>query len=405
MSQSVLIIGAGHGGSTLAASLRQAGFEGDIQLIGAEPSLPYHRPPLSKTYLVGDQTLEKMAIRPAQFYQDQHIDMRVGTEVVALDIAAHQAELDSGETLEWGNLVFATGSAVRRLPAPGADLDGIHYLRTLADADRIKADMEDAQAITIVGGGYIGLEMAASLRKAGKAVRILEMEQRILQRVTSEPMSAFYHGVHTSQGVEIFTEKTLSEFAAKHGRVCAALCQDGDEFPTDMAIIGIGVVPVTALAEAAGIKCENGILVDERCRTSATDVWAIGDCTNHPNPKYGRRMRLESVPNAMEQARVVADNILGKDRTHDSIPWFWSDQYDLKLQMAGFSAGADDTAVRGDVGERKFARFYWREGALIGVDAVNSPQEFMLCRKLLATGATPDPKLLTDPSTNLKSLL
>ena len=403
MSSSVLIVGASHGGVSLAAALRQSGYAGKIHLIGAEPQLPYHRPPLSKTYLSGKPA--QTVLQPEAYYQKQEIDLRLGTSVTAIDVAKHSAELSSGEQLVWDDLVFATGSTARQLSVQGGGLAGVYYLRTMTDADRIKTHLATATAITLIGGGYIGLELAASLRQADKPVRILEMEQRILQRVTSPAMSAYYHQVHSRHGVEILTGKMLAKFSGESGRLSAAHCEGGDVFPTDMAIVGIGVQPAIGLAEHCGVDCDNGILVDERCRTSIANIWAIGDCTNHPNPTYQRRMRIESVPNALEQARVVADNLVGKDRTHDAIPWFWSDQYDLKLQMAGFSSGADTEVVRGREADDSFARFYWREGRLMGVDAVNAPKEFVTCRKLLASGASVDPEKIADPNTDLKTLV
>lgn len=402
---SLLIVGASHGGVAVAASLRQQGFDGQITIVGAETALPYQRPPLSKTYLSDKQSPEQILLRPEDFYQRNDINLRLGTKVIVFDAGEKKAELDTNETLSWDELVLATGSRVRQLTVPGIELDNVFYLRTLADADRIRKAMDTCQTVTIIGGGYIGLEMAASLRKAGRLVNVLEMEKRILQRVTSGQMSRFYHQVHTGQGVRIHTEKMLTELTGKNGRVAEVVCADGTRLATDMVVVGVGVLPETGLAEAAGLDCDNGILVDEQCRTSTPCVWAIGDCSNHPNKIYGRRLRLESVPNAMEQARVVAGNLTGKTTAHQSVPWFWSDQYDLKLQMAGFSAGADTEVLRGNEQQYNFARFYWQQGRLIGVDAVNCPQDFVLCRKLLGSGMQIDPDSLSDPEVELKSLL
>lgn len=405
MAKSVLVIGASHGGTAVAASLRQQGFHGQLTLVGSEASLPYNRPPLSKTYLSEKQSSEQILLRPESFYARNKIDLCLNTQVTDINLAQKKAQLSTGDTLSWDELVFATGSRVRKLAAPGAELDNVFYLRTLEDANFIRKAMDKCQSAVIVGGGYIGLEIASSLRKAGKAVTVLEMEKRILQRVTSEPMSRFYQQVHVDQGVVIHTEKMLAELTGENGQVKYAVCTDGTRLPTDMVIVGIGVLPVIDLPEEAGIDCDNGILVDEHCQTSAPSVWAIGDCSNQPNKMYDKRLRLESVPNAMEQARVVASNLIGRKAVHQSVPWFWSDQYDLKLQMAGFSTDADSEVVRGSEQSRSFARFYWKKGRLMGVDAVNRPQEFVLCRKLLQSGTTVDPDKLGDPTVDLKSLL
>lgn len=405
MPKEILIIGCGHGGIQAASSLRQNGFDGRLLLISSDASLPYQKPPLSKAFLSRDMTDEQLLIRPKSFYQNQQIELLIGATVKNIDSQAKTIQLDDGTGMNWDELILATGSVPRRLSIPGAELDGVFYLRTLQDSEQIRNALDQAHKIAIIGGGYIGLEVAASARKANKKVTLLEAENRILKRVTSEFMSDFYQSVHQSHQVDIRTQTAIVDLQGKNGRVKQVRTDDGEVFPADIVIVGIGVMPAIQLAEAAGIDCDNGILVDNTCRTSVEHVWAIGDCTNHPNPIFKRRLRIESVPNAMEQARVVAANLTGQKKLHHAVPWFWSDQYHLKLQMAGFSSGADTEVLRGDKESEKFARFYWKDGALSGVDSVNCPQEFMFCRKLIEQAIKVEPAQLADPDIELKSLL
>lgn len=397
----IIIVGGGHAAGQAAASLRQEGFQGRITLIGEEPHIPYQRPPLSKQYLAGEQGLERVYLRPDKFYADKGIAVQAGVRVEAIDRAARRVTTSEGQALAYDRLLLATGSIVRRLHLPGAELDGVHYLRTIADADAIKADMAPGKTAVVVGGGYIGLEVAAVCVAAGLQVHVLETEQRVLQRVTTPSMSAFYQSLHEGRGVQIHTSAQVTGFLGD-GRVTAVQCGERS-FAADLAVVGVGILPDTALAEAAGLDCDDGILVDERCRTSDPNIYAAGDCTNHPNPLLGRRLRLESVPNAMEQARVAAANLCGKERTYAAVPWFWSDQYELKLQMAGFSADGEEAVLRGDQAANQFAVFYLKDGAVVAADAVNSPKEFMLCRRLI--GQKADAAALANPATDLKSLL
>jgi 3-phenylpropionate/trans-cinnamate dioxygenase ferredoxin reductase subunit len=399
-----VVIGAGHAAGQAVASLRQDGFDGAIDLIGDEPHLPYQRPPLSKQYLSGEQGLDKVYLRPAAFYDERKITLHLGKRAESIDRAGHRVTLGDGATLQYDKLLLATGSRVRVLNIAGSNLQGIHYLRTIADVDAIRAEFAPGRRIIIVGGGYIGLEVAAVAVKAGLSVTVLEMEDRILKRVTTEAMSAFYHQLHTGRGVNIRTSAKVSGFAGT-GRIDAVLTDTGERLPADLAIVGIGIIPNVELAAAAGLACDNGILVDDHCRTADPDVYAAGDCTNHPNALLGRRLRLESVPNAMEQARVAAVNMNGGDATYASIPWFWSDQYELKLQMAGFSADSDQAVVRGDPASNQFATFYLKNGVVVAVDAVNSPRDFMACRQMVDKRSRPDPAKLADPKTPLKELM
>ena len=319
----------------------------------------------------------------------------------SIDTGAQTLTTDAGDTIAFEKLLIATGSRPRKLNIPGSDFAGVHYLRTIADVDAIRAEFAPGKKLVIVGGGYIGLEVASVGIQAGLEVHVLEMEERILQRVTTPEMSEYYHALHEGRGVHIHTNTMVSGFA---GDESISSVQSGDqEFAADVAVIGIGIVPNVEVAESAGIKCDNGVVVDEGCATSAANVYAAGDCTNHPNPLLDRRLRLESVPNAMEQARVAAANMCGGEKTYASIPWFWSDQYELKLQMVGFSADGDSQILRGDKAANKFAVFYLKDGKVVAADAVNSPKEFMLCKQLV--GKPVDAGVLADPDSDLKALL
>ena len=397
----VVIIGAGHAAGQAAASLRQAKYAGDITIVGDEAHIPYQRPPLSKAYLKGDQSADKVYLRAESFYADRNIAMKLSTRATAIDTTAKTVALSSDETLHYDHLLISTGSRPRKLSIDGSDLPGIHYLRTMDDVDGLRDGMQADANLVIVGGGYIGLEVAAVGRELGLNVHVLEMEERILQRVTTPEMSAYYHQLHEGRGVNIHTNTAVTGFAGD-GKVQEVLCGD-KRFPADIVIVGIGIIPNTELAEAAGIVCDNGIVVDDHCCTSDPHVYAAGDCTNHPNPLLDRRLRLESVPNAMDQARVSTANMLGDDKTYAAIPWFWSDQYELKLQMVGFSADGDAQVLRGDMANNQFAIFYLKDGKVVAADAVNSPKEFMLCKQLV--GKSADPTMLADPEADLKALL
>jgi 3-phenylpropionate/trans-cinnamate dioxygenase ferredoxin reductase subunit len=399
----MVIIGAGHAAGQAAASLRQEKYEGPITIIGDEPHIPYQRPPLSKHYLSGEQAIDRVYLRPEKFYADKDITLKLGVRASAIDRQAHSVSLENGETVEYDKLILTTGSRPRLLNIEGSDLAGIHYLRTLEDVDAIREEMAPGKSLVIVGGGYIGLEVASVSVEAKLEVHVLEMESRILQRVTTPEMSNYYHQLHEGRGVNLHCDTAVTGFSGQDGRVTKVLCGDHVSFDADLVIIGIGIIPNVELAEAAGLKCDNGIVVDEHCQTSDPDIYAAGDCTNHPNPTLNRRLRLESVPNAMDQARVSAANVLGGNKVHDAMPWFWSDQYELKLQMVGFSADGDEHVVRGNVDENQFAVFYLNNGKVVAADAVNSPKEFMVCKQLI--GKAVDPALLANPETELKSLL
>ena len=398
-----IIAGAGHAGGQTAISLRQAGYEGRIIVCGAEPVPPYQRPPLSKKYLSGELALERVFLRPESFYPRNDIEFRLGNAVRRIDPDLRTVELGDGESLAFTDLVIATGSRPRRLDAPGADLGNIFYLRSLEDSDAIRNALEAGRRLVVVGGGYIGLEIASTARGLGLEVCVIEAADRILGRVTAPEMSDYYTRAHRARGVDIRLSTAVASFEG-NGMVRGVDC-GAETMPADIVVIGIGIVPDVELAASAGIRCDDGIVVDERCATSASHVYAVGDCTRHPNPIFGRSLRLESVQNAVEQARTAAANIAGTPARYEQAPWFWSDQFDLKLQMVGMSQGYDTIVQRGSMDADDFAMFYLREGALIAVDSVNRPREFMACRKLVPARPCIDPARLADESIPMQEMV
>ena len=401
MEDTIVIVGASHAAAQAVDSLRREGHAGRIVLVGDEPQIPYQRPPLSKKYLSGEFEADRLWIRPREFYERLGIELMLGRRAIGLDRKARRLRLDDDSTVEYGRLLLATGSRARPATVPGAGLAGIHYLRSIADVDGIRAGLVSARRVVIVGAGYIGLECAASCVKLGLQVVVLEMAERVMSRVVAPEMSAFYTGEHRSHGVEVRLDEQVTAFEGT-GRVSAVRCADGSAHPTDLVIVGIGVLPNIELAEEAGIACDNGIAVDEHCRTSDPDVYAIGDCASQPSLRYGRRVRLESVDNAFEQAKTAAANLCGREVIHDKLPWFWSDQYDLKLQIVGLSAGYDRVVLRGDPAERAFSCCYLVGDELIALDAVNHVKDFMSARKLIAGRARFDLAKLADASVTLK---
>lgn len=406
----IVVIGGGQAAAQVCASLRQEKYTGEIVLIGDEPYVPYQRPPLSKQYLAGEQKEERLYLRSEKFYATQNIQLKLGTRVTRIDRDSKSVETNSGGSFTYSKLVICTGSRARKLKIEGSELEGIHYLRSLDDVNAIRKDMVPGKQLAIVGGGYIGLEVGAVAISAGLDVTIIEMEERILKRVTTPELSEFYNQLHTEKGIKIRTKTAVSGFKAKPGsaKVGSVSCTDDSEISADLVIVGIGIIPNTEIAADAGIQCDNGILVDDHCCTSDADIYAVGDCTNHPNALLKRRLRLESVPNAMEQARVTAANIQGNEKTYCSMPWFWSDQYDLKLQMSGFSTGADQHITRGSIADQKFLTFHLKAGVIVGVDSVNSPREFLACKKLVEQAARTaeklDPVRMADASIPIKEI-
>lgn len=401
MTRGIVIVGAGQAGATLAARLRNGGYEGPVTLIGDESAMPYQRPPLSKGYLLGEMELDRLYLRNHEFWDEQRITLRLGARVTAIDPAGRTVTLGD-ETLAYDDLALTTGSAPRRLPAAiGGDLGGVHTVRTLADIDAMRPEFRAGARLVIIGGGYIGLEAAAVAAKLGLTVTVVEMAPRILQRVASPETSDFIRALHRAHGVTILESTGLDRLTGD-GRVMAARLTDGREIPVDFVIVGVGITPNTALAEAAGLTLENGIRTDARGRTSDPHIWAAGDCASFPY--RGGRIRLESVGNAIDQSECVADNILGAGNDYQAAPWFWSDQYDLKLQIAGLNAGYDRIVTRpGDEGAVSF--WYYHGDRLLSVDAMNDARAYMIGKRLIEAGKSPDPAVITDPATNLKALL
>ena len=408
MDNGVLIIGAGYAAGELAIRLRQGGYENPVTMVGAEPHLPYHRPPLSKGFLSGKVPQDELLLRPEATYTKLGIDFIGGARVTGIDRAGHTATLDNGQVLAYAKLVLATGGHARRLSCAGADLAGVLTLRTLDDVTAIRARLSPGSRLVIIGGGYIGLEVAAVAIEQGATVTVVEAAPRVLARVAGAEISAFYEKAHRDAGVTVLTSQTVAALVAlpeDATHVGGVVLGSGQTLPADFVLAGIGLVPHTELAEAAGLQVQNGIWVDEYCRTEDPDVLAIGDCANHPCPFLGRRVRLESVPNALEQARVAADTIGGRLAPYAAVPWFWSDQYDLKLQAVGLADGHDQVVLRGSMEARSFVVFYLRQGTLIAADAVNKAGEFLVARRLVGASLRPDIATLADAGASLKALM
>ena len=384
-SRHIVIAGAGHAGGSVAAMLRQLGWTGAITLIGAEPLPPYQRPPLSKAWLKGEATAESLALRPAKFYPDATIDLRLNTSVTWIDRTARSVSLSDGGTLSYDTLILALGARARRLPIPGIELDGVLELRSAADADRLKAALHPGAKLAVIGGGYIGLEAAASARALGAEVTIVERESRVLARVACPILSDFFQSFHRARGVKIEVDAQVAALEGAGGRVTGVRLGDGRLIPCDAALVGVGAVANDELAREAGLTCQNGIVVDLSAHTGDPAIFAIGDCTSRPLPLYARVGRLESVPNALEQAKQAASLICGKPAPNPEVPWFWSDQYELRLQIAGMPFDAIEIVIRGDVAAGKFALFHLTEdGTVQAVEAVNASTEFMGGRRIIA---------------------
>lgn len=401
----VAIVGAGHGGAQAAVVLRQQGFEGTIAMIGRETEPPYERPPLSKEYLAREKPFERLYIRPPAFWAERGIEMILGREVIAVDAEARSVTLDDGDIVHYADLIWATGGDPRRLDCPGHDLEGVHAVRTRDDVDRIMAALDNVTHIAIIGGGYIGLEAAAVLTKLGKSVTLLEALPRVLARVAGPELSAFYEAEHRSHGVDLRTSVGVIAIEGDV-HVTGVRLADDNLLAADMVIVGIGVIPSVAPLIAAGANGSNGVLVDEFCRTSLPNIYAIGDCAAHANDfANGAAIRLESVQNANDQASVAAKSICGTPVPYRSTPWFWSNQYDLKLQTVGLSTGFDAAILRGDTGNRSFSVIYLKNGMVIALDCVNNVRDYAQGRKLVEARITVDPIKLADPSIPLKDLL
>ncbi|MAS59830.1 MAG: pyridine nucleotide-disulfide oxidoreductase [Gammaproteobacteria bacterium] len=392
-----VIVGASHAGVSLALQLRREGWEGPIQLVGAEKELPYHRPPLSKELLSGQKELDAIRLRPEKIYADNDIELLLGTTALKIDKEQRSLHLHDGRVLQYANLALCTGAKVRQLPL-ALDSERVLYLRTAADVAQLQALAQPGKHAVIIGGGYIGLEAAAVLRKMELEVTVLEMAPRVLARVTSQVLSDYLTSLHMMHGVSIKTSTQVNGIQ-DHEDKLQVVCNDNAEYLADFVLVGIGVGPNTTLAETAGVSLDDGIVVDEKGCTSVPHIFAAGDCTRHPNRFAGGNVRLESVQNANDQARVVAANMVGKASIYDAAPWFWSDQYDIKLQMAGLNSNYDSTVTRGDPTNAEnegFCVFYLRAGELVAVDSVARPKEFMAGKQLIARGITPDKANIAD---------
>ena len=399
----IVVIGAGQAGAACVAKLRGLGYEGAITMVGDEPVFPYQRPPLSKKYLLGELTLERLYLRPASFYQDNQITVHTGQRVQAIDRHAKSVQL-TNETLTYDHLVLATGSAPRRLPAAiGGDLRGVFTVRDLADADAMAPYFQPGAKVLIVGGGYIGLEAAAVAAAKGLQVVLVEMAPRILQRVAAPETSAYFRDLHSRHGVDIREAVGLQGLQGSDGHVSGATLSDGTELAVDFVIVGVGIAPATELAQAAGLELDNGIAADQHGRTSDPLIWTAGDCASFPH--QGGRIRLESVPNAIDMAECVAENIMGAEKTYVPQPWFWSDQYDVKLQIAGLNTGYDRVVAR--AGDKPGAASFWYfAGAqLLAVDAANDPRAYMIGKRLIDAGKTVPIDVVAEPASDLKALM
>lgn len=403
----VVIVGAGHGGAQAALALRQLKFKGSIALIGKEPEPPYERPPLSKDYLAGDKPFERILIRPARFWEERGVTLLTGREVTALDASAREVSLaSSGERIGYGHLVWAAGGEPRRLACAGGDLAGVHTVRSRADVDRMQAELAETRRVIVIGGGYIGLEAAAVLARFGKEVLVLEAMDRVLARVAGEPLSRFFEAEHRAHGVELRLGVAVECIEEREGRATGVRLSTGEVLPADMVIVGIGIAPAVEPLLSAGAAGGNGVEVDEHCRTSLAGVYAVGDCAAHRNAfANGALVRLESVQNANDQATTAARAIAGQPQPYHAVPWFWSNQYDLRLQTVGLSAGHDRIVLRGRPEERSFSLVYLREGRVIALDCVNAVRDYAQGRKLVEAGACLDPALLADASRPLKELI
>jgi 3-phenylpropionate/trans-cinnamate dioxygenase ferredoxin reductase subunit len=399
-----IIVGTGQAGFQTAASLRADGYLDPITLIGEEPHIPYQRPPLSKGFLLGKQDADSIELRPAAFFNDHQIILLAGERVRAISKGRQMVEIESGGQLSYDSLVLATGSSNRVLNVEGAELYGVLYLRSLAEAILIKEHLVSAQRVVVIGGGFIGLELAAVASQLGKDVTVIEALPRLMSRVVAPIISDFYRDYHTSQGVRILCGKSVTQIFGEGGKVRGVRLATGDYIPADLVLIGIGIIPNTELAAAAALPVSNGITVNEFLQTADPNIFAIGDCAEYPNHFAGGRVRLESVQNAADQAQCVAAAIAGHPASYNALPWFWTDQFDIKLQMAGISSGHDRVVMRGSAEARKFSVFYFRGEKLIAIDSINRPVDHMIGRRLIAAGALITPELAADENVDLKKL-
>ena len=400
----LVIVGAGQSAAQCVLTLKRNNFEKPIVVIGEEDHLPYQRPPLSKDYLSGDVELDRVYMKTQDFYDQNNVTVKVATKVLSLDRREKMVHLSKGEALPYENLVLATGSRVRQLEVEGSDLKNINYLRSINDSNNLKDQFQKGKSLVIIGAGYIGLEVAAAAVKKGLKVTVVEMEDRVMSRTVDPIISDYFDTLHRNKGVEIILGSALEKFEGK-AFVEKVVCTDGTTLDADSVVVGVGILPNQELAESAGLRCNNGILVNEFGRTEDPSIFACGDCTNHPNFYVNKNIRLESVHNALEQAKTVALSLLGKPEKYDQVPWFWSDQFEEKLQTVGLSGDHDETVVRGSIEERLFMLFYLKKGELIAVDSVNNPKDFLISKKLVANKLKISSDVLCDQSVDLKDLL
>lgn len=400
-----LIVGGGHAGASAAASLRQLGYEGSVAILGAEPEAPYERPPLSKDYLSGEKTFDRLLIRPEAFWAERKVKLLLGRTAERVAPLERQITTADGETFSYGHLIWATGGRPRRLSCAGADLVGVHSVRTRVDVDQMASELATVQQVVIIGGGYIGLEAAAVLTKLGKSVVLLEALERVLARVAGEPLSRFFEAEHRAHGVDLRLGAVVDCITEEGGRATGVKLADGQVVPAQMVIVGVGVIPAVEPLLAAGAAGGNGVAIDAHCRTSLPDVFAIGDCALHANRfAQGGEIRLESVQNANDQAKVAARAIVGDPIAYDAIPWFWSDQYDLKLQTIGLLTGHDAWVVRGDPASRSFSVVYLRGDVICAIDCVNAVKDYVQARKLILEGVSINRAVLANAGVALKDL-
>ena len=402
--ENLLIIGAGQSAIQCISTLKKEGYSGSITLVGEEEHLPYQRPPLSKGFLEDSIGKERLYFKKLEFFTENKVQLYLGLSAEKLEIDNQKVYLSDNSELEFDKLVFATGSRVRNLDFPGSELKSIFYLRDLDDAEAIKKDLETSKNLVIIGAGYIGLEAAAIAAKKNKIVTIVEMADRVMNRTVDPQISEYYLNLHQSYGVKFHFNTSLETINKASGSL-EVVCSDGTEVKADSVLIGAGVVPNIELAEEAGIYCDNGIIVDEFGQTNFKNIYACGDCTNHPNKILNKNLRLESVHNAMEQAKTVASSVMNNPMEYNQVPWFWSDQYDHKLQIVGLSGDHDLVTMRGTTNDAKFMLFYTKDEELIAVDAINNPKEFLISRKLVANKVKIKPKVISDPNTNLNDLI
>jgi 3-phenylpropionate/trans-cinnamate dioxygenase ferredoxin reductase subunit len=401
----LVIIGGSYAAQQIAFSAREAGYAEPIRLISEEPYLPYQRPPLSKGFPSGKVEQEALTLRPEPYYADNKIELMLGTRVERIDRDQRAVVTADGRTIPYDKLAIATGARARLFGGPGGQLDGVLPVRSLADAIALRDRAPKVTNVVVIGGGFIGLEVASAMRMLGKTVTVIEFAPRLLGRAVGPVLSQFVADYHRGQGVHIVLNASVTEIRGENGHVASVLCSTGESFPADLVVVGIGAVPNTELAEAAGLQCHDGIVVDEHARTSDPDIVAAGDCTRHPSAFAGRSLRLESVQNALDQAKIAGATVAGADKLYDTVPWFWSDQYTLNLQMVGLADGHDQCVVRGSIEEGKFSLFYFKAGTLVGVESVSRPSDHAICRRILGGRVPMTPEQAADLSVDLRALL